>query len=180
MVDVVYPDSVEPSFYPNTTTFVNRLGITDRNALREKEAAFTAIRSIEPLQQVDLIQQTFDFAHLKAIHYYMFQDLYDWAGMPRSYNMKKEDNVFTPASELPKHEIEAFSQSIKFSHQNKRPSISKAANSLARCSGIINIFHPFPEGNGRTQRIFIILTGTNFPIFPRLGECSFLGDHRDI
>ncbi|MDH5777664.1 MAG: Fic family protein [Gammaproteobacteria bacterium] len=155
MTETIYPNSIEPAFYPNTNTFVNFLGITDRNKLREKEAALTAVRSIELLQQPDLIQQTFDFAHLQAIHAYLFQDLYDWAGMPRSYDMKKGDNIFTPACELAKYENEVFSRSINFSKLEIRPSILEAAESLAACLGIINIFHPFPEGNGRAQRIFI-------------------------
>ena len=155
MTNVVYPDSIEPELYPNTSTFVNHLGIRDRSALLDKEADFTAIRSIELIQQTDLIKQTFDFYHLKAIHYYLFQDLYAWAGMPRSYNMKKGGDIFTPANKLPGYETEVFSQSIDVFNLNKRPSTSETTISLARCLGIINIFHPFPEGNGRAQRLFI-------------------------
>ncbi len=155
MADAVYPDSVDPACYPGTTTFVNHLKITDHNVLQEKEAGFTAIRSIELFQRAEIIQQTFDFPHLKAIHYYLFQDLYAWAGMPRSYDVKKGSDVFTPACELPKYEADVFSRSIDFSHLSTRPSISEVAGSLAACLGIINIFHPFPEGNGRAQRIFI-------------------------
>jgi len=155
VVDTIYHDSAEPLLYPNTTTFVNHLGITDCNELRDKEAAFTAIRSIELLQRADLIQQTFDFTHLKAIHHHLFQDLYDWAGKPRSYDMKKGDDVFTPACELPKYEVEVFAKSVNFSHLKERPSTLDAAKSLAHCLGIINIFHPFAEGNGRAQRIFV-------------------------
>ena len=60
--------------------FVNLLGISDSKKFRDKEADFTAIRSIELLQKVDLIPQTFDFERLKAIHRYLFQDVYEWAG----------------------------------------------------------------------------------------------------
>lgn len=155
MADTPYPDSVEPGFYPNTTTFVNFLGVTDRKELRKKEADFTAIRSIELFLKPDLIQQTFDFPHLRAIHKYLFQDLYDWAGLPRSYDVKKGDDIFTPACQLPLYENEVFARSIGFSSLTQRPSMSDAAKSLACCLGIINIFHPFPEGNGRTQRLFI-------------------------
>ncbi len=162
MADAVYPDSVEPAFYPNTATFVNLLGITNLKKLKVKEADFTAIRSIELLHKTDLIPQTFDFSHLKAIHRYLFQDLYAWAGKPRSYDMKKGGDQFTPAKQLPKYESEVFSRSIKLSHCSERPSISTTAISLASCLGIINVYHPFPEGNGRTQRIFISLLSNMF------------------
>lgn len=82
MVDAAYPDSLEPQYYPGTNTYINRFGITNSAQLKEKEASFTAVRSIELYRDSRLIAQTFDFAYLKAIHYYLFQDLYDWAGMP--------------------------------------------------------------------------------------------------
>lgn len=89
MVDTVFSDSVEPECYPNTSVFINYLGITSSKELRAKEAGFTAIRSIELLQKPDLLLQTFDFKHLKSIHQYLFQDLYEWAGKPRSYDIRK-------------------------------------------------------------------------------------------
>ena len=155
MDDVVFSDSVEPVHYPNTTTFINLLGISTANELKHKEAALTAVRAIELFQNFNLIHQSFDFQHLKSIHKHLFQDLYGWAGCPRSYDLKKGSSLFTPAKELPKYEAIAFEKSIKYSKLTKKPSISESAATLASCLGIINSYHPFPEGNGRSQRIFI-------------------------
>ena len=83
MADTVFPDSVEPEYYPNTTILVNLLNVTSSKVLRDKEAGFTAIRSIELFQNANLTPQTFDFKHLKSIHHHLFQDLYEWAGKPR-------------------------------------------------------------------------------------------------
>jgi cell filamentation protein len=85
----------------------------------------------------------------------LFQDLYEWAGLPRSYDVKKGEDIFVRACELPKYENEVFIRSINFSNLPQSPQIDDAAKSLASCLGIINIFHPFPEGNGRAQRLFI-------------------------
>jgi len=155
VADTTFPDSVEPEHYPNTTTLVNLLNIFSSQELKDKEAGFTAIRSIELLQNADLTPKTFDFRHLKFIHHYLFQDLYEWAGKPRSYDIRKNGDEFTPAKYLPKYEVEVFTRSIEFSSSNQRPNIDKAAIKLASCLGAINIYHPFPEGNGRAQRIFI-------------------------
>jgi len=157
VVNKVFPDSVEPEYYPNTTVFINLLNISSSKELRDKEAGFTAVRSIELLQNiaVNLTLETFDFKHLQAIHYHLFQDLYEWAGKPRSYDMKKNGDEFTPAKLLPKYEAQVFSRSIDFSNLAKRPNIDEAAVKLASCLGIINTYHPFAEGNGRAQRIFI-------------------------
>lgn len=163
MVDLVFPDGVEPRYYPNTTIFENLLNISSAEEFHSKEAGFTAIRSIELLQKPDLIAHNiFDFECLKAIHKYLFQDLYLWAGKPRSYDMHKDGSIFTPANELPKYENQAFERSIEFAKKTQRPSLPEAANSLASCLGIINTYHPFPEGNGRTQRIFISLLANVF------------------
>lgn len=155
MADTVFLNSVEPEYYPNTRVFINLLNIQSFKELREKEAGFTAIRSIELLQNPSITQQTFDFKHLKSIHYYLFQDLYKWAGKPRSFDMGKDGDEFTPAKELPKYETQVFARSIDFCNTPQRPSRDDAAKKLASCLGIINTYHPFPEGNGRSQRIFI-------------------------
>ncbi len=155
MADTVFPDSVEPEYYPDTTIFVNLLNVTSSKELRDKEAGFTAIRSIELFQNANLTPQTFDFKHLKSIHHHLFQDLYEWAGKPRSYDMRKNGDEFTPAKYLPKYEAQVFARSIAFSNRHQRPNIDEASTKLASCLGIINTYHPFPEGNGRAQRIFI-------------------------
>lgn len=41
------------------------------------------------------IKGNLDFEHLKAIHKYLFQDLYDWAGKTRTCNIaKKQSSCF--------------------------------------------------------------------------------------
>ena len=151
----IYSDSVDPEYYPNTHIFVNLLNIQDLKTLKSKEADFSVIRSLELLQQPEIICTTFDFNHLKSIHRHLFKDIYSWAGKPRSFDMAKNGDIFTPANELPDYESEVFSGSLGFLNLNARPSRDDAAEKLAKCLGIINIYHPFPEGNGRTQRIFI-------------------------
>ena len=33
--------------------------------------------------------ETFDFAHYKAIHHWLFEDLYEWAGEVRTIDLSK-------------------------------------------------------------------------------------------
>ncbi|MFT4928648.1 MAG: cell filamentation protein [Phenylobacterium sp.] len=172
MSNSVYPDSVEPEFYPGTNVFINLLSIQDAKKLSKAEADFTAIRTIELLQQTTLLPQIFDFNHLKAIHCYLFQDLYCWAGKPRSYDVKKGHNEFTPASFLPKYEKQVFCRAIDFHHEPARLNKSLTAKRLASCLGIINIFHPFVEGNGRTQRVFISALANQFDYSVNWSEAS--------
>ena len=57
----LYPDSIEPEYYPGTYVYVNQLDIQDLKNLKLKEADFSSMRGFELLQQATLINPTFDF-----------------------------------------------------------------------------------------------------------------------
>src|SRR5699024_12748330 len=56
----------------------NRLGIADPVGLQHYERLLAASRVVE--LELNPIDGRFDFAHLQAIHHYILQDVYDWAG----------------------------------------------------------------------------------------------------
>lgn len=98
--------------------------------------------------QIDSIQE------LKLFHKMLFSELYDWAGMYRKGNFGKNQKTFFPRERFDRAEIELNRQInhiLASSYQSK----IVLANDLARLLLDINEFHPFREGNGRTQRIFI-------------------------
>ena len=70
--------------------------------------------------------------------------------------MPKNDDEFTPPECLPKYEDTLFARATEVVNL-QCPEKDVLTEKLARCLGILNIYHPFPEGNGRTQRIFISL-----------------------
>lgn len=166
MTNKVHPDSVEPQYIKGTNTLENLLKISDSSLLLSKETDITAIRSSEILANHEVAQPyTFDFNHLRAIHKHLFQDIFSWAGKPRSYDMAKSGNVFTPATDLQKYEAIVFEPSLKLADlalQQKIPTKTDLANDLSKSLGLINQFHPFPEGNGRTQRLFISSLASEF------------------
>lgn len=73
--------------YPDSEVLKNKLNITDKNELFEAEKELTAIR-LKELQDKP-IKGKFDFKHLKAIHGFIFQDVYDWAGKERTVEIGK-------------------------------------------------------------------------------------------
>lgn len=159
MIDKVLPDSVEPEYLEGSSTLVNLLGIKETAALNIKEADITFIRSLELFSSPKIVTPySFDFAHLKAIHSHLFSDIFQWAGCPRSFDMAKSGNVFTPAKELAKFEPAVFAGAVELfelSKRNEQPSKVEIVKGLSKALGLINQFHPFPEGNGRSQRVFI-------------------------
>lgn len=77
--------------YPDSDVLVNKLNIRDKDDLFTAEVELTSIRLNE--LQNDPIEGSFDFNHLKNIHKYIFQDIYDWAGKERTVEIGK-GNLF--------------------------------------------------------------------------------------
>ena len=77
--------------YPNSDVLVNKLNIQDSRDLFEAEKKLTYIR-LKELQD-NPIKGDFNFDHLRKIHKYIFQDIYEWAGEVRSVEIGKR-NLF--------------------------------------------------------------------------------------
>jgi cell filamentation protein len=95
-----------------------------------------------------------DFNHLKGIHKAIFGDIYSWAGVIRTINITKSD-VFTLANV-----IETYAENMIFSKLRNanyliKYDFNKIVPQLSYYFSELNVLHPFREGNGRTQRVFI-------------------------
>ena len=135
-----------------TSVLKNKAGIADQNLLDEFEADFTAIRLLE-LAQTPVIG-VFDLAHLCKIHEYLFQDVYDWAGKTRSVDIVRGDSRFCNVRHIDSYSDNVFSDLAAENYLlNLAP--SDFARRLAHYLSEINAIHPFREGNGRVQRLFI-------------------------
>ena len=91
--------------------------------------------------------------HLKSIHKYLFQDIYLWAGKPRTCAIAKKD-LFCLPGYIDNYSKEIFDKLKKQKYFIKY-SYDKKINCLVELFADINALHPFREGNGRTQREFI-------------------------
>jgi len=80
---------------PGTGVLRNKLGITDPAALSKATADSTALRLAE--LHASPVRGGFDSTHLQAIHHYIYQDLYDWAG-----ELRPIDAGNVPASQVEK------------------------------------------------------------------------------
>jgi cell filamentation protein len=81
------PESSDPYTYPGTEVLRNIPDIRDSQRLADFEANATTARLAE-LGAIPL-KGRFDVAHLKAIHKYIFQDVYSWAGEFRTVNVSR-------------------------------------------------------------------------------------------
>ena len=139
-------------------TLKNKLGITNPRALSQVEADFTDYR-LATLEQ-DGPRGPFSFKRFKATHRHLFQDVYAWAGEVRTTELYKAAQLggplhqFTPVAELEDEAARLFAGLASADeHQNlDRPTFARRAADLL---SDLNQLHPFREGNGRTQRVFL-------------------------
>lgn len=67
----------------------NIADIRDPDGLRVYEYKVTGRRHRQLKTTPDLVEHTYDAAHVRAIHRYLFQDVYEWAGQYRTVNISK-------------------------------------------------------------------------------------------
>jgi cell filamentation protein len=146
-----YPGD-DPYLDPPFGVLKNRLGITDAGVLEQAEAALVAIRSFE--LSLAPLKGRFDFAHLQAIHRYLFGDLYEWAGQIRTIDISKGGHLFAHHAHIASAAESIFKQLVK---EEGLVGLDRAAfsNRAAHYLGELNALHPFREGNGRAQREFV-------------------------
>lgn len=158
-MDYKYAQNPDPYCYKGTAVLINILGIRDADLLAERERKITIARELELLKNP--INGHFGFAHFKNIHKYIFQDLYDWAGEPRSARFLTERSMFTKGDTLfclPER-IDSYAAQIfnKLKQENRLRNMehSHFCERLVYYASELNALHPFREGNGRTTRTFL-------------------------
>ncbi|MDX5385796.1 MAG: Fic family protein [Alteromonadaceae bacterium] len=142
----------DPYLIEGSTCLKNLLGITNTAELNEAEAAISAAAMAELIARP--VAPTFGLKHLCEIHFRLFGDVYDWAGHLRSTEISKGGMLFLPYGVIPQVAGELFSELHAEDLLRGLPK-EEFAFRAAYYLGRINMVHPFREGNGRTQRIFL-------------------------
>lgn len=103
---------------------------------------------------------SFDFQHYCAVHYHLFQDVYAWAGKPRTVRISKGGNLFCFPENIEGQARKLFGELETDSfYQDLAPDefAAKSAHFLAE----LNAIHAFREGNGRSQLTFFDMLATD-------------------
>lgn len=142
----------DPYTDPDTGVLRNLLGISDQQELDRVEAEVTAVRLAQLAENP--LPGAYDLSHLQTLHRRIFGDIYGWAGELRTVAIAKQD-LFC----LPQH-IRAFADEVfgRLAGNDYLQGLDRDAfvSGLADLLGDINALHPFREGNGRTQRAFLL------------------------
>lgn len=124
----------------------NKLGLTNSAELTREEERISKKKAIELFENGTLDRlEAGKFSSLRAIHKYLFEDIYTFAGDIRKVNIAKGIFRFAPIIYL-----EAALENIDNMPQSTFDEIIEKYIEM-------NIAHPFREGNGRSTRIWLDL-----------------------
>lgn len=137
---------------PKTDVLWNKLGIVTAEGLRKLEYPLVLERSKELSNSP--INGAFDIKHLQAIHKYLFQDVYGWAGNLRMIDIYKDRDYFDPHEAL-ESEMQKMHTKLEKNNFLKGLGKSEFVDKFTEVFKEINMVHPFREGNGRSTRLFM-------------------------
>ena len=122
----------------------NKLGLTSSADLAREEERISKKKALALFENgvLDTLPAG-KFSTLQAIHKYLFEDIYDFAGELRTVNLAKGNFRFAPLMFL-----EAALANIDKMPQSTFDEIIEKYVEM-------NIAHPFREGNGRSTRIWL-------------------------
>ena len=139
----------DPYLYPGSTVLKNRLGILESNSLDVVERWYSGNRAAQKLPMGE-----FDLDHLKRIHHHLFQDIYEWAGKTRTVEISKGGSQFQFRQYIETGMADVHRRIVQSDYLR---SLSRGdfAAQAGQIIGDVNYVHPFREGNGRTQLLYL-------------------------
>lgn len=137
--------------YPGTTVLRNLADLQDQDELDAFEAEMTDLRASEPIPVAEM-----DEAYYYGLHRHLFQDVYAWAGQPRTVRISKGGNAFCFPEHIAAQMTKLFAQ-LKSDDDLRGLDAETFAAKAAHVLAELNAIHPFREGNGRTQLSFLVL-----------------------
>ena len=124
----------------------NKLGIKNSAELAREEERISKKKAAELFENGILDSLTpGSFSALQAIHKYLFDEIYDFAGKVRTVNIAKGNFRFAPVMYL--------DEAIKKIEKMPQGSFDEIIEKYVE----MNVAHPFREGNGRSMRIWLDL-----------------------
>lgn len=136
---------VDPYVLPGTDVLRNKLGLRRQEELDRAERLFVVVRARGGVPTGD-----FDLRHLRAIHHYLFQDVYEWAGEIRTVNISKGSSAFQ-AFVFIETGIAHVHSSVRRAKYLRNLSPAAFAMEAAPVLSDLNYCHPFRVGNGERR-----------------------------
>jgi len=165
----------DPYLYESVPVLVNKLNIQEQRLLDEAEADYVVFR-LKDLT-MNPLKGDYHTEHFLKFHQFIFQDLYDWAGVPRKIAIYKEEDVLGGQSVEYSDPFDIV-KDLHFVLQDMRSKPwldmvceDRAKEFTASLAALWKI-HPFREGNTRITITFCcqFMEETGCPINRKLFE----------
>jgi cell filamentation protein len=143
MTDAIY------CYPPDFKVLKNKLNLRDARELAVFETEFVMQRIAEGAPTGN-----FDLAHLKAIHRHLFQDIYEWAGELRTVEISKDGHQFQFRRFIETGMADVHGRLVRLDFL-RGLNAGEFARQAGQIIGDVNYVHPFREGNGRTQLLYL-------------------------
>lgn len=138
--------------YVNTNVLRNKFNIKNKDKLMSLERDLTGLKLLE-IDSV-FLGKSMDEKYFKAIHKFLFEEMFEWAGQYRKVRIHKDMTTFAYPENI-RPELDRLFNELKEENYLKNLDTDKFAERLAYYKSEFNIIHPFREGNGRAIRKFI-------------------------
>ena len=143
----------DPYLYPGSEVLKNIFNVVDDKTLRELEADYVVLRLSEIA--ADEPVKIFNFDSLCGLHYRIFQDIFEWAGKPRTINIEKAEAALNGISieYSDTFDIARDAQTVlndMNAFQWELASFEKRVSTYSDYMAKLWKVHPFREGNTRT------------------------------
>ena len=147
-------NSLQDDCYENTNVLKNKFNLKEQTKLDLVERNITSLLIAQALINIPFENVNFEF--YKSLHSYVFSDIYEWAGTTRTINMSKKGTVFCDFGDIELTAKNIFKGLIK-NNFLKEFSNNEFINEFTELYCNLNYLHPFREGNGRIQRLFLTM-----------------------
>ena len=145
-------DPLRTDCYENSTVLINKFDIRDEAQLDAVERSITS--GLIAKAMIEMPFENVDFKFYKNLHNYVFSDIYEWAGSVRSIDMSKNGTNFCPVTKI-NERAERIFLNLQTTDYLKTVPAEEFINEFTDLYCDLNYLHPFREGNGRIQRLFL-------------------------
>lgn len=147
--------SLEPlqnDCYENSSVLINKFNLKDEKHLKIMEQSITSMQIAQAYINIPFENVDFDF--YKKLHQYVFEDIYEWAGKVRNVDMSKKGTNFCPKEKIEECGNKIFDR-LKNNYFLTNYCDDDFIDEFTNLYCDLNYLHPFREGNGRVQRLFL-------------------------
>ncbi len=147
-----YDENTNDPYVDENGVLKNLLGIEDFRLLQASESVLVLGRQLVLFEKP--AAGDYNAAHVSAVHRFLFQDVYAWAGEFRRIGLSRGESLFCVPAFIESN-LNRVGSELRAEKFLRGLALREFSERAAYYLGEWNTIHPFREGNGRTQRVLL-------------------------